>query len=433
MTSKESKNAQIKATLSATRNRRKSQMCKVVVGKIQNLNKEQLNSIQMQFIEAKWLVNEMISFGKDHDIWKYKSGKEVIHKNKFGDDVTTCYKFLSAQSRQSIVKSVINDIKILSSMKRRGKKVGCLKFRKKVDAIDLPQFSVTYRLVNQYHVEIAKIKGKIRINGFDILFNKKGKIKRNIEVANAKLLDKPDGYYLSVTYFIPKKEKQVSQNKIGIDLGCSTTLTTSNGDKINVLIEETDRIKRLQRKLARQKKGSNNRYKTRLLLQRAYQNLHNKKEDISNQIVARLTKDNQIFMQDEQLSNWAKTGHGKKVQHSILGRLKTKFIAKGANVISKWEPTTRTCCACGHKNPKQHVSVRIFKCEDCGHSMDRDVNAANNMIYMYQIGREPAKFTPVERQTSIDRNISKSDSAKQEGANVQALEATYVVEAVEIQ
>ena len=65
-------------------------------------------------------------------------------------------------------------------------------------------------------------------------------------------------------------------------------MTTSEGEKINVSVEESDRLKRLQREMSRRTKGSNNRYKTIKLIRREYQKLSNKKKDKANKIVSKL-------------------------------------------------------------------------------------------------------------------------------------------------
>jgi len=70
--------------------------------------------------------------------------------------------------------------------------------------------------------------------------------------------------------------------QLGIDFGCSTTFTLSTGEKINVSVEETDRLKRLQRKLQRQKKGSNGRYKTKQLIRKEYEKITRQKNEIAN-------------------------------------------------------------------------------------------------------------------------------------------------------
>lgn len=102
----------------------------------------------------------------------------------------------------------------------------------------------------------------------------------------------------------------------------------------------------------------------------------NKKEDISNKEVAELSKKFcHVIIQDEQLHNWHKNGHGKKIQHSCLGRLKAKIKQRcNAVVLDKFIPTTKLCRDCGQKHEMKQ-SERTFRCS-CGVVQDRDVHAA---------------------------------------------------------
>lgn len=73
-----------------------------------------------------------------------------------------------------------------------------------------------------------------------------------------------------------------------------------------------------------------------------------------------------------------------KVQHSILCRLKTKLMSYPDTIIlSKWLPTTKLCHKCGSKIELE-LSDRQFVCS-CGVNQDRDIHAANNMIFLYKI------------------------------------------------
>ena len=77
----------------------------------------------------------------------------------------------------------------------------------------------------------------------------------------------------------------------------------------------------------RRAKGSNNRHKTVKLIQKEYQKLSNKKEDMANKIVSKLKAYSCICMQDEQIDGWHKGLFGKQIQHSCLGRVKAKLKA----------------------------------------------------------------------------------------------------------
>ena len=168
-------------------------------------------------------------------------------------------------------------------------------------------------------------------------------------------------------------------------MGVSTSLTLSNGAKYDISIEESEKLKRLQVKLSRQKKGSNNRYKTIKRIRKEYIHISNKKNDISNKIVSNILNNNKtIVIQDEQISEWRQDSiSGFKIQHSILGRIKHKLMySDRVKMLDKWFPTTKYCVKCGSKIELE-LKDRIFECPKCKTKEDRDIHAANNMIYFY--------------------------------------------------
>ena len=197
------------------------------------------------------------------------------------------------------------------------------------------------------------------------------------------MVKKPNGYYLKVTCYIDKNkiQKQESNGKeIGLDFGIKTNITTSEGEKLDVSVEESEQLKKLQAKLENQKKGSNRRYKTVKAIRRQYQKLTNRKTDKANKIVHMLKQYDCVVIQDEQLASWQKTkGMGKTIQHSCMGMVKSKLM-KLDNVIilDKYIPTTKWCPCC-HRTNELSLSDRTYKCE-CGYSNDRDIHAAQNML-----------------------------------------------------
>ena len=139
------------------------------------------------------------------------------------------------------------NIKSLSSLKKRGRKIGNLKYKSDFVSINLQQYGNTYKFSDKKHIKLQGFKKPIKIEGAEQFFDK-----TEIEFANAKLLNLPDGYYIAVTTFQNKGgEKKKYKPKIGIDMGIKTSITTSEGEKIKVYVEETERIKKLQRKLMR--------------------------------------------------------------------------------------------------------------------------------------------------------------------------------------
>lgn len=154
-------------------------------------------------------------------------------------------------------------------------------------------------------------------------------------------------------------------------MGLKDNLTLSNGDKINIQVEETERLKRLQAKLQRQVKCSNNYYKTKSLIAKEYQHMSNKKNDITNKIVHRLlTNYSTIVIQDDNLNKWKDgaasnhTNRGKEIQHSVLGRIKMRLKESGQVIwLDRWFPTTQYCFECNTSpntiQQKEHLFVLI--------------------------------------------------------------------------
>ena len=220
------------------------------------------------------------------------------------------------------------------------------------------------------------------------------------EYANANLLKKPDGYYLKVTCYIDKNKMpktKTNDREIGLDFGIKTNITTSEGGKLDVSIEESERLKMLQRKLQRQVKGSNNRYKTIKKIQCQYLKLSNKKKDKANKIVHMLKQYDTIVIQDEQLSEWhKKKGMSKVVQHSCMGMIKAKLKQLPQTIVLyKFIPTTKWCPCC-HRTNELSLNDRTYRCE-CGYSQDRDIHAAQNMLNIKNLV-EKNNLVPMERR-----------------------------------
>ena len=376
------KKSKIKASKQATAFRRQHQVCKVYECKIveKRLNKIQKEALKMLFVEGKWFYNHVLSMKKNgiklRDINTTKI-KQVKHFDKDGNEVISQIHHLSSQQKQAIVARMIsNEMTILSLIKNKFQNHGQLQFKSELSCIPLKQYGNTYTFKSANKVRISGISGTL-------LVRTGNQLQIADELANANLVKRADGYYLKVTAFINKENfKEIKKNgkEIGLDFGIKTSITTSEGEKLDVSVQESDRLKTLQRELFRRVKGSKNRNKTIKLIQREYQKLSNKKQDKANKIVHKFKAYNRIYMQDEQIAGWHKGLFGKQVQHSCLGTVKAKLkMLPQTVVLDKCIPTTKLCPKCRTVN--QHITLadRTFVC-DCGYQEDRDVHSAKNMI-----------------------------------------------------
>lgn len=400
---KENKNKAISDSIKATRLKRKGQTCKIFELKIQynKLSERQKETLEMLFVEAKWLYNDILSSG---DPFNYKISNEVTVLNKDKEAETRSLNYLGSQMKQSVHTQLIQNIKNLSAKKKTGAKVGKLKFISDFKSIDLKQYGTTYRFdFLSERVKVQKVPGYLRVKGLSQVID--------YDLANAKLVKKPSGFFLKVTAFIDKadtKDYFMPNTFIGIDFGLKNHLTLSNGEKFNSTVGETERLRRLKKKLSRQQRGSNNYRKTKVLIQAEYEKITNKKNDISNKLAAEILKNEHVFIQNEQLSSWKKRdGYvrgGRVIQHSILGRVKAKLINHDrVTVLRKNKATTQTCPICTIKT-KHMPGIDLFRCSDCGYSADRDIHAAMNMILM-SIPTEHRNFKPLELTSDFKANL----------------------------
>lgn len=383
LTRSEDTKAKIRASMSETRARRKTQVCRVFELKvsIRHNPKEVFTKLAQCFKEAKWVINDMLSLsqkGEDASLfdYKYTEHKNVIHYDKDRNAVESSVTLPSVLHRATVAQKK-TDIINLAKSKKKGIKVGALKFKRQVDCI--PIITGFIRIIDGCRITIPGFK-KIRVNGLNQLHQFE-----QFEIADAKLVRKASGYYVKISIMLPKSPRNPTNREVGLDFGIKDSITTSYGDKYNCKVQESEYLKYLSRMLNRhkQQKDSKRRWRCKCQLAREYEHLANRRKDIANKIYHRLVTDyDVIYFQDEQIKGWQKGLFGKSVQSSCLGALKQRLVALEASgrsfKISKWEPTTKLCPVCGCINHPT-LADRIYKC-DCGYTMDRDTHSARVVL-----------------------------------------------------
>ena len=378
--------ARIRKSISETRARRKTQVCRVFELKvsIRHNPKEVFTKLAQCFKEAKWVINDMLSLSQNSEDaslfdYKYTEHKSVVHydkdKNPIDSPIT-----LPSVLHKATVSQKRTDIVNLAKAKKKGIKVGALKFKSAVRC--LPIITGYTHILDGCRITIPGFR-RLRVHGLNQLqqFEK-------FEIADAKLVCKASGYYVKVSVMLPKSKRIPTGRNVGLDFGIKDSITTSYGDKYKCNVRETDRLKFLSRKLNRRGKkknemGSKLYYRCRRQLKREYEYIANVRKDMANKIYHKLVTDyDVIYFQDEQIANWHKGLFGKQVQSSCLGALKQRLIALEASgrsfKISKWEPTTKLCPVCGRINHPT-LADRIYKC-NCGYTLDRDTHSARVVL-----------------------------------------------------
>jgi putative transposase len=393
------KNEAIKASVKATKARRRHQRCRVFTVKLDKsyLNTKTLRHLKMLFLEAKWLYNHILAQPKVCEVDYKLSAVPVKVKDRFE---LRHLGHLSSHMKQSLIRRTRDNIQGLARLKEQGRTIGRLTFKSRVNLIPLKQYGNTYKILNGKYLRIQGIRQQLRVNGL-------AQIPPGSELANATLLQRHGDYYVAITTYQVKEQNTVapSTKTVGIDFGLKTQLTLSDGIAIRYAIplSLSKRLRKLHQQLSRQQKRSNNWYKTKRQLEKAYATLNNLKQDITNKLVYYIQANYEVVCyQDENLKGWQRLW-GRKILSTALGGILRRLEIKVQTPIKvdRWFPSTKTCSRCGNIR-EIGLDERIYVCPVCGLVIDRDFNSSHNLehegLKQVPTGRRDVK--PVETESS---------------------------------
>ena len=185
-------------------------------------------------------------------------------------------------------------------------------------------------------------------------------------------------------------EKRPAEKFIGIDFAMQGMCVFSTGERAEypMFYRNTEKkLAREQRKLSRCQKGSQNYKKQKKRVALCHEKIRNQRKDFQHKLSASLAESfDAICVEDLNLKGMAGGFHlGKGVHDNgyglFLSMLEYKLEERGKYLIKvdRYFASSKICSACGKKKEKLSLSERIYYCE-CGHRMDRDVNAAVNIM-----------------------------------------------------
>jgi putative transposase len=181
---------------------------------------------------------------------------------------------------------------------------------------------------------------------------------------------------------------------VGIDLGIKNLAVTSQGEYFEnpkALRKNLERLIFLQQRLSRKKKGSKNRYKQSLRLARLHYKISNIRRDVLHKLTSKIVNENQVIvLEDLKISNMMKN-HNLAQAISDVGwsmfrqMIEYKSSWRGRNVefVDTFFASSKTCSKCGWINHELKLSDRTFECKECSNKLDRDLNAAINILNYY--------------------------------------------------
>ena len=181
------------------------------------------------------------------------------------------------------------------------------------------------------------------------------------------------------------------EKRVGIDLGISSLLTLSDGEKVanpKGFKAKYRKLRKAQKALSRKVKGSNNRHKTRLRVARVHAEIADARKDMLHKLTTRLVRENQtIAVEDLAVKNMVKNHKlAQAISDASWSELvrqleyKCEWYGRRLVKIDRWFPSSKRCHSCGHTVAKLPLNVREWECPSCGVRHDRDINAAINIL-----------------------------------------------------
>jgi putative transposase len=172
-------------------------------------------------------------------------------------------------------------------------------------------------------------------------------------------------------------------------LGIKTFAAMSNGEMVKSPdYSKLDKhLRRKQKQLARQVKGSKRREKNRLQIAKLHNQIADTRKDFLHKLSTHVVNENQVItLEDLNVSGMVKNRKLARAismqgwrEFRVLCEAKSEKLERVFNVISRWEPTSQICSDCGYKWGKLDLSIRSVLCINCGAEHDRDENAAKNI------------------------------------------------------
>jgi putative transposase len=212
------------------------------------------------------------------------------------------------------------------------------------------------------------------------------------KILSATVSEQAGRWFVSVQMEVEQEQVvPTATSAIGVDLGIKTLATLSDGTTFTnprALKHAQKRLRRLERQKPRRKKGGKNRKKTCRTLAKQHARVANIRQDAAHKPTSYLCKNHALVaIEDLHVAGMLKNHClAQAVADSNFGEIrrqieyKTSWHGVHLVVIDRWYASSKTCSACGWKDGDQDLSDRPFICQECGLVLDRDLNAAINLV-----------------------------------------------------
>ncbi len=345
--------------------------------------KKQLCLLEATLTECCWLYNHLLEQRKN--AWaqnkQYLSFQSQSASLPFLKVDRPALETVYAQVLTNVTARVDLAFKAFFRRLKAGEKPGYPRFKSesRYDSFTFPQNG--FKVVDG-KLSLSKI-GRIRI-----------KLHRPIEGAIKTCSIKrtaTDKWFVSFSCEVTPNPLPASSEQIGIDLGLKSFATLSDGSKIanpRFFKKEEKVLAKAQRKFSKQEKGTPERAWTRKVVARVHERIANRRHNFCHQTARKLVNAfGLIVVEDLSIKDMQKNSFrslnksiGDAAWRMLLDLLSFKAAEAGREVV-RVNPayTSRTCSCCGSRRELK-MSERVFECFCCGLTLDRDHNAALNIL-----------------------------------------------------
>lgn len=394
------------------------------------LTKEQERIYYMTNGACRWAYNRFITINQE----KYKNGEDYMTAYDFSKDITKMkktpkYEWLNDVSQKAVKESIINADKAYRKFMKTGKGFPRFKSRKR----NMNDGYYLYPVNNKYKHNKMKLPvlGWVRIAENSYIVES--------HIVHASIQRNSVGkFYVTLSTEVEEHEKEVLSNPIGIDVGIKNYVTIASYNssftvpsflkekKIKKYYEKIEKLQKIVSKKAEINyfrlirtwmdkhpkeelnenlknimKGESYRSRAisrvQLKINRLYKKIKDYRKNFINKLVWNLVKAKPEYIAIENLSvsemiSKSKPEHkeslSKYIQDSGFYYFKTRLIEKckmysvEIHLADKYFASSKICSCCGTKKKNLLLSDRTYVCDSCGVSIDRDLNAAINLLEM---------------------------------------------------
>ena len=180
---------------------------------------------------------------------------------------------------------------------------------------------------------------------------------------------------------------------VGLDVGIKSFAVSSDGVEYpnpKYLRQSEKKLARLQRQLSRKTKGSENWNKARIQVARLHEHIANQRRDMQHKLSTEIIRQNDVICIEDLAPKNMVRNHklAKSISDASWGEFrrqltyKAEWYGKQLVAVDRFYPSSQTCSECGAQWPStKDLKVRHWVCPECGAVLDRDTNAAINILH----------------------------------------------------